>query len=431
MNKHSVDITEHINDKKENMGYKKYMIKKHLNAFEFKPFFYIAAFFTALSLYPAQSSKKEFVKENIKGKTAVITKADTSDTEFIDLCLFSLRFIQTNYVLLSSDADFILLARETVKKIPASADSEILPLLESIFSMTENAGLQKDILNNLIESADSPAFQSAVLHADSSSVRRINTYAEKKAYDFTAAAGLSEADIDLLKTAITALGKFKNPASFSVLFACYMCADTDISAQAEKALENFAGIYNKHVRDLIANGNITEKRRALDLVLSNSQNSDFFKAEMSENALAQTIKCNAVAAADAEECVKLKMTAVRELYRVSWTRSPALMKDVFTAARKEYSEGVLPDSRFIEIMYAFTRLASAEAGTHLSAYLKELNKNREENKDVSTPVVLAVIQSLQLLGDKTAFDDLLYATYQSYPEEVLQAARDALSKLKW
>ena len=415
------------------MRYKKYMIKENRNFFKFKQVGYIAAFFTALSFYPAQALnlKKDFVRENIKGKTAVITAADTSDSEFTDLCLFSLRFIQMNYVLLSSDDDFILLARETVKKIPAAADSEIPPLLENIFSITENAGLQKDILDNFILCADSPSFQAAVLDGDSSPVRRINTFTEKKIHNFTAGTDTAETDVALLKTAINALGKFKNPSSFSVLFACYMCADTDIAAQAEKALENFAGIYNKQVRALITNGNITEKRRALDLVLNNPNNSDFFKAEMSENALAQTIKCSAVAAADAEECVKLKMTAVRELYRVSWTRSPALMKDVFIAAQKEYNAGFLTDSRFIEIMYAFTRLASAEAGTNLSAYLKELNKNREENKDVSTPVVLAVIQSLQLLGDKTAFDDLLYATYQSYPEEVLQAARDALSKLKW
>ena len=45
--------------------------------------------------------------------------------------------------------------------------------------------------------------------------------------------------------------------------------------------------------------------------------------------------------------------------------------------------------------------------------------------------MLAVIQSLQLLRDKIAFDDLLYATYQNYPDEVISAARDALSKLKW
>ena len=409
------------------------MIKKHLNSFEFKPFLCIAAFFTALSLYPAQNlnMKKDFVRENIKGKTAVITGADKSDTEFTELCLFSLRFIQMNYPLLSSDDDFIRLARETVKRIPAAGHPDVLPLLENIFSMTENAELQKDILNNLIESADTPSFQSAVLRAESSSVRQINTYTEKKAYDFTAGTELSDSDIDLLKTAITALGKFKNPSSFSVLFSCYMSADKDISAQAEHALENFTGIYDKHIRVLIANGNITEKRRALDLVLNNPKNSDFFKAEMSENALARTIKCNSLSAADAKECIRLKMSAVRELYRVSWTRSPALMKEVFIAAQKEYSEGLLIDGQFIEIMYAFTRLASAEAGSYLSAYLKELNKNREENKDVSTPIVLAVIQSLQLLGDKTAFDDLLYTTYQSYPEEVLQAARDALSKLKW
>lgn len=419
--------------KKQKRSIKEYMIQRYFHGSRLKPVFHALFLFVAAELCFAQMPdlKKDFVKENIRGKTSIIKNADPAENGFTELGLFSLRFIQTNYVLLSSDDDFIQLARETVKRIPASADSEIPPLLESIFSMTENAGLQKDILENLIASADAPLFQSSAFHTSVSTVQLINTYTEKRAASYMKAASHSASDTEILKTAIAALGKFKNASSFPVLFSCYMCADTDISAQAEKALENFSGIYDKHIRNLIANGNITEKRRALDLVLSNSQNSDFFKAEMSENALAQTIKCSAVAAADAEECVKLKMQAVRELYRVSWTRSPSLMREVFTAARKEYAEGLLTDNQFIEIMYAFTRLAAAEAGSLLSNYLKELNKNREENKDVSTPVVLAVIQSLQLLGDKTAFDDLLYATYQSYPEEVLSAARDALSKLKW
>ena len=107
------------------------------------------------------------------------------------------------------------------------------------------------------------------------------------------------------------------------------------------------------------------------------------------------------------------------------------MRDVFVSSRKEYEAGFLTDNQFVEIIYAFTRLAPAEAAENLTNYLKALNKNQEENKPSGTPIVLAVIQSLQLLRDKIAFDDLLYATYQNYPDEVISAARDALSKLKW
>ena len=106
-------------------------------------------------------------------------------------------------------------------------------------------------------------------------------------------------------------------------------------------------------------------------------------------------------------------------------------KEIITI--EEEGQVVLPSRNFIEIIRAFTRLASTEAGSHLTAYLKTLNRKQEKNSanPPDPQVVLAVVQSLALLGDKVAFDDLLYATYQNYPDIVVSAAKEALSKLKW
>ena len=46
-------------------------------------------------------------------------------------------------------------------------------------------------------------------------------------------------------------------------------------------------------------------------------------------------------------------------------------------------------------------------------------------------VLLAVIESLGALGDKAAFDNLLYVTYLPYSETITTAARTALAGLKW
>ena len=50
---------------------------------------------------------------------------------------------------------------------------------------------------------------------------------------------------------------------------------------------------------------------------------------------------------------------------------------------------------------------------------------------VNHEVLLAVIESLGALGDKAAFDNLLYVTYLPYPETITTAARTALAGLKW
>ena len=64
-------------------------------------------------------------------------------------------------------------------------------------------------------------------------------------------------------------------------------------------------------------------------------------------------------------------------------------------------------------------------------YLEVLNNQKENNADVSTVVILSVINTLGAIGDKSAFDSLLATTLLFYPEEVLTAARNALSGLRW
>ncbi|MDE6774155.1 MAG: hypothetical protein K2J14_05960, partial [Treponemataceae bacterium] len=78
-----------------------------------------------------------------------------------------------------------------------------------------------------------------------------------------------------------------------------------------------------------------------------------------------------------------------------------------------------------------SQLASPDTAQALSAYLADLNRHAESNDMPAKPVVLAVISALGALGDKAAFDNLLYVTYLPYPQDVIAAARSALAKLKW
>ena len=297
-----------------------------------------------------------------------------------------------------------------------------------LFSITNDSALQTVIL----ESFASLAVQNAAAGANAAvlftrAADLVNSYVQHIVFS-------QKTDTnEVLLKAVKTLGKIGRASSFSVLFACYTSPDSRLSAAAFDALKNLSAVYQKPVKELIVNGSITEKRLALELVLKNDTNSDFFKAEMAAQALSQAVYEAAEKNSADEQLTVLQMTAVRELYRVSWTRSADLMKQVFILSQNQYEQGLLSKDNFIEIIRAFTRLASTEAGSHLTAYLKTLNRKQEKNSanPPDPQVVLAVVQSLALLGDKVAFDDLLYATYQNYPDIVVSAAKEALSKLKW
>ena len=56
---------------------------------------------------------------------------------------------------------------------------------------------------------------------------------------------------------------------------------------------------------------------------------------------------------------------------------------------------------------------------------------RSQGKVFDEQTVMAVIRNLGILGDKVAFDYLLYIGYLKYPDSIKKAAKDALQNLKW
>lgn len=376
-------------------------------------------FFTVLSGFVFSqinlSVRQNFVKAGIDGKKQILSQfVDTKPP--LSLCLESLEFINTYYQLLNTDTDFLSLAELTIAVAIQVNDAKVLSLLESLFERTDNIALKNTLLEGF----------STVAKNYPSIISLINAYAEKL---FNTA---DEKHSTELLAAIKALSNFHDISSFYVLFNCYAnWNNDDVVREAKQGLSGLASMYEKNIRELIDRGDVRTKRLALELVLQNSKNSDFFRAEISEKSLQNVIQLGEDVSLINDDMIALQMAAIRELQRISWTRSSDLVTQVFELAKKEYEHALLKDGQFIEIIYAFTRLASNKAGQGISDYLATLNKAKEDNKPYSKQVVLSVIQSLGLLGDKVAFDNLLYVTYQDYPEEIISAARDALVRLKW
>ncbi len=364
----------------------------------------------------AQSSNDliiNFIKADINAKTDIITSVSNEQTE---LWKVALDFVSENYSLLSEDTDFIRLSRTLIQKSSVNDLNQLLPHLKELFTMVNNEALLLDLLTVF----------SSITTNNEEIITLVNDYT------MNLLENNRSSNYNMLFLSIEALGNFADISSFPVLFEAYVYNDSsEISQLAQSALGNLVGGYENQIRDIVDNGSSREKLYTLQLVLNNAKNSDFFKAEMSEKALSNTIiNIGDVSSVDSFT-VELQMAAIRELHRISWTRSASLITDFFEIAQKEYALGVLSEKQFIEVIAAFTSLSSGSAGEHLSAYLASINKLKEENSSYSEAIALSVIQSLGLLGDKIAFDTLLYTTYLDYPESVILAARDALVSLKW
>ena len=236
-------------------------------------------------------------------------------------------------------------------------------------------------------------------------------------------------DMNLL---ISVLKEINDSSAFSLLFKYAASSEvpSSIKNEAETVISEVA---DKHKDDMVAiieNGSLEEKNLALRIALNNEKNSDFLRAEIAEKALQVSI----IYIGDTENqenLISFQLAAIRELRRVAWTRSADLVIKFFDFARSEYEKGFLSEDDYIEIISCVEELAISKASSILSDYLAFFNAQTEQGISCSEPVVLAVISSLGNLGNKIAFDNLLYVGYLSYSDEIIEASRVALAGLKF
>ena len=156
-----------------------------------------------------------------------------------------------------------------------------------------------------------------------------------------------------------------------------------------------------------------------------------FKSEVAEHILSELLYSSETAGRITDDLLKLEVDCVHVISKNNWTRASALVLKYFSQVKEFYKNNRVSEQHFLDAVSATAMLASSDAAKALALYLGELNTQMEQGTAPSKTVVLAVINALGTLGNKTAFDYLLYATYLEYPDEVVTAARNALTKLKW
>jgi HEAT repeat protein len=85
----------------------------------------------------------------------------------------------------------------------------------------------------------------------------------------------------------------------------------------------------------------------------------------------------------------------------------------------------------MEAVACLSAMGSLEAAQTLALQLGYLNARMERSGEYDDEIVLGLIKALGEIGNKAAFDNLLYVSYLPYPDQIQAAAREALNRLQW
>ena len=357
--------------------------------------------------------KKTFYRGNLQDKIQVISEAATMEENLEEIFLSSMDFVVNYGNILKTDDSMIQLAKITVENLDKVDKSEVSQFFIDLFPLYDSEIIRNSILNSISK-----------LQINDSKINIL-----LKDYGFSLLENPQEEPMELL---VSTMEQIDDSSFFPVLFkyAASTNVPESVRKQSENVISGFVERYKTDMVSIIEKGSLSEKHLALKIVLNSEKNSDFLRAEIAEKALQVSI----IYIGDTNqknELIDFQLSAIRELRRVSWTRSADLVVSFFNFARSEYENESLAEDDYIEIISCVEELATSKASSILSDYLAYFNSQTEQGISCSESVVLAVINALGNLGNKTAFDNLLYVGYLSYSEEIIEASRVALAGLKF
>lgn len=256
-------------------------------------------------------------------------------------------------------------------------------------------------------------------------VKFVNDYVSDKALN-------NQPMTSVILSAVNLMGKIGNNESFSILFAADIAnVWPKYSSYIQSAYSTLAVNASADLINLFTKAPVEQKLMVLNLIKNSSEIPEFVKGQLAQKSLSMSI-----INIDEEQDIspaqnKLMSESVNLLAQTNWSMSSEVVADYFPLAQSLYQKEQISAEDFISIIQSCTQIASQNMVLPLIKYLNFLNRSTQENKPVNTQVVLSVINSLGGLGDKQAFDELLFVTYLDYTQEVLEAAKSALDNLKW
>ncbi len=372
------------------------------------------------SVFFAQASGEQaqvkFVKGNLSDKIEAVKSSGDGA-----LAKKAVDFVVENAILLKGDRDLAGLAvagilsypADLYKKSPAAA----LKDFSDVFYGLDDTNVRVSVLEKISAFYEQQAFTDWTAF--------VNGYLAQK----VAAGGSAD---ETAKKSVAALAVVGNGSSFDVLYSILkQNIWSDLHPLVMESLTKIADKSLNEIFDAIDKAELVELKQLSKIFVKNEQISAALRSEIAEKALNRSMILSGNSS-PSQDMAAFQLEAAQVLAQNKWTRAGGLAKDYFYVAKGAYNGKALTAQQWTDAIACVEALASRGAVLPLAEYLDQMNKAQEAGNSPDKAVVLAVINALANLGDKSSFDCLLYVTYvRDYPEEVAVAARNALARLKW
>jgi HEAT repeat protein len=359
------------------------------------------------------SYMRNFARSDIAAKIKILK--ETANAEFAGaLCDFALRFCLDYADALNSDADMLALTSLAVKGVGDAREKNAADTLLKLYAVYPNSDVRVEILRALAETA----------WENKEVIAGVNRILEEQNKAFAAGAAL---DYLALKTGVEVLGVLASESSYPALFTAYTLPYPEEIIRTVKASLERIGDFEVFLLYVVKNNPPAEKMKALKLGMDEEKLSFSIRNEIVQAALEAGFEANDAASSE------LRYEAVRQLTNLRWSGAVKAVIRHFYQTQTDFVNGKAEKARLIEAILCLGAMENSEAAQVLSIQLGLFNIQVEQkgSNGFDVDIMIAVVNALGDIGDKVAFDHLLYMNFLPYPPEVLISAKKALARLKW
>jgi len=256
-------------------------------------------------------------------------------------------------------------------------------------------------------------------------IDNLNNYLMGKNLLFRSGESVNYTLVSACISAIMDLGDSSSyPALFSVLKVEY---PEVIASEAQGALEVIPGNLYQFLINVIYYNPPEEKFAAFRIGAESNRLNVPQRGQLAELALEQGLN------ADEEniDMTAMRYSAVLLLTQLRWTRANALAIRHYYRVQADYLHNLASKERYIEAIACLGAVGNSDATSILGLQLGLINARTERTGSFDADITMAVVNALGNIGFNAAFDQLLYVSNLSYPEEIQAAAREAVDRLKW
>jgi len=237
-------------------------------------------------------------------------------------------------------------------------------------------------------------------------------------------------DLQVVRKAVVTAGALGDPTSFPMLLDVLLSQFSDQMTQtAAQNMHELDGDYVDMAIAAVNQRSLGERQTALSYFVEDLELSDQQRARIATEVLSATL--NEVVRDVTQQRLQreLRYRAIQVLMGIPYEPASTPVIRHFQLTIRDYDQNVVTKSWLLDSITAVGTVGTAPAARVLTTYLSALNRVTEFERPADTQVVLAVVNNLDRLGYDLSYDALFYTTILDYPQNIKDAARQALDNL--